>query len=146
MNKLHNYIVNKLPHGSGIDYKWKSNLDIIDLSELLAGNTVRVEFYNSYHCMNQSGMYSGIIDFTAILSIRFNYQSGSIEIELEEVEADEDTIRSILTDYEVFYCEHCDNEQEVDYNLIVYRCNNCDTESNENSEGTTCYNCHRGVV
>lgn len=47
-------IADKLPHGSGIDYDWTF--------ETLKNGKVR--FYNSYHGMNEGGMYVGSIEFS----------------------------------------------------------------------------------
>jgi len=47
-------VVNKLPHGSGIDSMWGWNT-------FKNGN---VTFYNSYHVMNEVGFYDGWEDFS----------------------------------------------------------------------------------
>jgi hypothetical protein len=50
-------IVDKLVHGSGVDCDWRVNV---------RGNVV--EFCNSYHAMNDNGMYCGWHDFKVVLS------------------------------------------------------------------------------
>jgi hypothetical protein len=51
----------KLPHGSGIDCDWIITID---------WKKSRINCKNSYHCMNEYGMYDGFADFT--LSIPFD--------------------------------------------------------------------------
>lgn len=45
-----------LPHGSGIDSKWNFTL-----------HKDSIRFYNSYHCMNDTGYYVGYADFVIIV-------------------------------------------------------------------------------
>ena len=49
-------LLEKLPHGSGIDCKWE--FEWLKNGKLLAKN--------SYHCMNDNGYYVGFADFTVI--------------------------------------------------------------------------------
>lgn len=46
-------LIDALPHGSGIDCKWRDNLQ--------ANGTLVLA--NSYHCMNDVGYYDGFADF-----------------------------------------------------------------------------------
>jgi len=52
-------VLETLPHGSGIDSDW-------GLSE--KSNPNKIILYNSYHCMNENGMYDGWIDFTVTVT------------------------------------------------------------------------------
>lgn len=47
-------LINKLPHGSGIDGKWVINYDKYEV----------IELGNFYHAMDENGFYVGYIDFT----------------------------------------------------------------------------------
>lgn len=51
--------VDALPHGSGIDYEWAGHMP---------KNGRYVYFSNSYHVMNDNGMYDGWQDFSIVLS------------------------------------------------------------------------------
>ena len=46
----------EIPHGSGIDYTWK----IVDRGGYYICN-------NSFHCMDQNGMYNGIANFSLVI-------------------------------------------------------------------------------
>jgi len=48
-----------LPHGSGIDYVW----------EIRQTGAQRFRASNSYHAMNENGMYCCVNDFTAIIDL-----------------------------------------------------------------------------
>jgi hypothetical protein len=50
-------LLNKLPHGSGIDCKW-------EFTWLVNGKCIAS---NSYHCINDAGYYDGYADFKVIL-------------------------------------------------------------------------------
>ena len=54
-------LLNKLPHGSGIDCKW----------EFVWLKNGKVKAKNSFHCMNDGGYYDGYADFTVILHSPF---------------------------------------------------------------------------
>ena len=54
-------MIDLLPHGSGIDCDWE--YDVPETS-----NTVRLS--NSFHCMNENGMYDGYADFTLIVDVK----------------------------------------------------------------------------
>lgn len=47
-----------LPHGSGIDCDWKITFH---------NRSKRIHMSNSYHCMDENGMYDGWSDFTVII-------------------------------------------------------------------------------
>jgi hypothetical protein len=51
------FLLNKLPHGSGIDCKW-------EFTWLKNG---KVKAVNAFHCMNDGGYYDGYADFTVII-------------------------------------------------------------------------------
>lgn len=53
------YLLEKLPHGSGIDCKWEFSW---------LGNG-KLKASNSFHCMNEAGYYDGYADFTIIFPI-----------------------------------------------------------------------------
>ena len=57
-----------LPHGSGIDCKWK--FDITNKA---------IECKNSYHVMNDNGMYSGYIDFTVKIKTTHRDITGKLD-------------------------------------------------------------------
>lgn len=59
------HLIDSLPHGSGIDYDWQSSV-------LKNGNVV---LSNSFHGMNDGGMYDGNQDFSVIL---FCHQSDKL--------------------------------------------------------------------
>ena len=48
-----------LPHGSGIDCNW--NFDWFDNGKVRASN--------SFHCMNDAGMYDGYADFSLVIPV-----------------------------------------------------------------------------
>lgn len=50
-------LLNKLPHGSGINGKWEF--------EWLKNGNVKAK--NSFHCMNDGGYYDGYAEFTVII-------------------------------------------------------------------------------
>lgn len=60
-------LLNALPHGSGIDCKWEFNI---------AENRILCD--NSYHCMNENGMYCGYIDFTVCIKAKYRDMFGKI--------------------------------------------------------------------
>lgn len=53
-DSLTDYLNSILPHGSGINCKWK--FDYLKNGSVLASN--------SYHCMDENGSYGGFADFT----------------------------------------------------------------------------------
>lgn len=57
-------LLNKLPHGSGIDCKWE--FEWLNNGKLVCNN--------SYHCMNNAGYYDGFADFKLILHKPFTEQ------------------------------------------------------------------------
>lgn len=58
----------ELPHGSGIDADW-----------VIEGHTHHITCRNSFHCMDQNGMYEGWQDFSVILKKGKSHQpDGSI--------------------------------------------------------------------
>jgi len=56
---LLNYLGDVLPHGSGIDTDW-----LIKMT-----SPTRIRCSASYHCMNESGMYDGYVEFSALMDI-----------------------------------------------------------------------------
>ena len=50
-------LAEELPHGSGIDGTWS----------VWVSDTCHTEFHNSYHAMNNNGMYCGWHDFKVVL-------------------------------------------------------------------------------
>ena len=57
-------LLNKLPHGSGIDCKW-------EFTWLVNGKLLAI---NAFHCMNDAGYYEGFADFTVKLNAPFGDQ------------------------------------------------------------------------
>lgn len=49
-------LLDNLPHGSGIDSKWRYSL-----------HEKSIRLYNAYHCMNDAGYYDGWADFVVIV-------------------------------------------------------------------------------
>ena len=52
----HNYIYERLPHGSGIDAKW-----------IIEEKDKYFRCSNSFHCMDENGYYCGWADFSVII-------------------------------------------------------------------------------
>jgi hypothetical protein len=59
---LEKYLLEKLPHGSGLDYKWYYDYD--------KSKTNKVVLFSAFHAMNENGMYDKVIEF--ILTITPN--------------------------------------------------------------------------
>lgn len=57
-NDIEDYLLETLPHGSGIDCDWT-------FSYLKNGSVLA---HNAYHCMNDAGFYCGYADFTVKFS------------------------------------------------------------------------------
>ena len=49
---------NALPHGSGINDDWTSEV-----------TKSSIRFRNSYHCMDENGRYDGYADFTVVIPL-----------------------------------------------------------------------------
>ena len=68
-------IAEALPHGSGIDCDWSA--------DWLSTRKPRAAFYNSYHAMNEGGMYDGYGDFRVEVFVhtttKYNELSGPLE-------------------------------------------------------------------
>lgn len=60
---LESWLLNSLPHGSGIDYDWSF--------EYLKNG--KIQGFNSYHAMNEYGMYCHIYDFMVTLHITHKF-------------------------------------------------------------------------
>jgi hypothetical protein len=78
-------LIEKLPHGSGIDCDW--TLHAIDDHGIMVSN--------SYHNMNDRGMYDGWSDFVAVFS-RWPMKLADVIIEWSENDEDD---ASNLADY-----------------------------------------------
>ena len=89
---INNTIKKRLPHGSGVDADWS----IIEVDEVNKTTTLK----NSYHAMNQNGMYVGWVDFT----FKFDNNGELVNIIVDEeqqkaLEADDDVYLNDLKDY-----------------------------------------------
>ena len=73
LTSIEDYIINelkaKLPHGSGINGDWTISFN---------WKKDQIHCKNSFHCMNECGMYDGYADFT--LSIPFNSTENEFSI------------------------------------------------------------------
>jgi hypothetical protein len=63
---LEKYLLEKLPHGSGLDYTWRYDYQ--------KSNANKIVLTMSYHAMNENGYYDRVIDFT--LTITANLAHG----------------------------------------------------------------------
>lgn len=61
-----------LPHGSGIDADW-----------VIEGHAHHITCRNSFHCINDCGMYEGWQDFSVIIKNGRYFQNGTIYKELD---------------------------------------------------------------
>ena len=53
-------LIDKLPHGSGLDSDWRINYE--------KSQPDRIQLYTSYHAMDENGFYDGWIDFTLTIT------------------------------------------------------------------------------
>ena len=60
---LENYLLNKLPHGSGLDYTWHYDFNKSH------GNKIVLTM--SFHAMDQNGFYDKVIDFIVVVTPDF---------------------------------------------------------------------------
>ena len=67
-NKITETLLDKLPHGSGIDYDWRFYTD----------NGKDLYCTNGWHYMNENGMYDGSWDFTIIIKADIRDMFGKI--------------------------------------------------------------------
>lgn len=95
IDNLENEIVKALPHGSGIDCDWKVN----------RVDNLTFDCHNSYHAMDQNGMYCGYVDFI----VRIDLLTKDFDVEVCEQD-----IESIVGDYDE-YIEGDDVETNAPY-------------------------------
>lgn len=57
---LEKYLIEKLPHGSGLDYTWNYDYN--------KSNANKVVLTMSFYAMNDVGMYDRVIDFTVTIT------------------------------------------------------------------------------
>lgn len=57
---LENYLLQKLPHGSGLDYTWNYDYK--------KSHGQKIVLTMSYHAMDENGFYDRIIDFTLTIT------------------------------------------------------------------------------
>lgn len=64
--KIVNLLFDNLPHGSGIDYSWFVKQGIKKPN--------RFYCQNSYHTMDENGMYDRIYDFTVVIDYAMGFE------------------------------------------------------------------------
>ena len=80
-------LLDHLPHGSGIDCEWDFEID--------KGNLI---CSNSYHVMNDNGMYNGYIDFKLIIKIDRRDIYGNLDWKLQGKLSQNNGLKEYLED------------------------------------------------
>ena len=73
-DRITDLLMEKLPHGSGIDCDWVIHLD---------NASYFIVCTNSYHVMNENGMYNGFIDFRVVIILGRRDIFGNLIIDIK---------------------------------------------------------------
>lgn len=113
MSTLEDYIINQLPHGSGINGDWQIG------AELGCNNDLIIIASNYYETMDEQGSYRESVDFTATYSTIVN-DKNELVLCLEELDLSIDG--STIDDYiEDSYEEDQDSSHLLDLDDYLFQ-------------------------